>query len=92
MKTLKNFEFFLENKKAENLRKKNAELTAKLKEREAKKDPEISKKIKDIWNQMEDIPKTYGGLPVKGEPTKKWMKLKKEYDLLFDKQQKLMNK
>lgn len=36
---------------------------------------------------MEDIPKTYNGLPIKGESTKKWMKLKK-----MDQQQKLMDK
>lgn len=82
----------LENKRMDELRKKNAEMTARLNARNAKKDPEISKKIKNIWRQMEDIPKTYNGLPIKGESTKKWMKLKKEYDSLMDQQQKLMDK
>ena len=46
----------LENKRMDELRKKNAEMTARL--------------------------------PIKGESTKKWMKLKKEYDSLMDQQQK----
>lgn len=92
MKKFNDFFNIEESKRMDDLHKKNAEMTARLNVRNSKKDPDISKKIKDIWNQMEDISKTHNGLPIKGESTKKWMKLKKEYDSLMDQQQKLMDK
>lgn len=71
--------------------KKNYEMTERRNERENKKDPEISKKIHEVWKQMEAIPKTFGGIPVQGTNSTKWMKLKKEYDQLNAQQDKLMN-